>query len=162
MGVRRKSGGEVGLARAPWLVARRRSTPRGPAPPGPVSTSKPAFRSRLELILTHHVHLSPIVSLAVTTVFLALGIPASIFHEDTAPLPSPLRGGSRGPRDYGTHRLSAFQSLPHGVPIGVLVTGKDGLDRLPSTKVGQVRDRGVLQLRRGPRPELCTKAHRSS
>jgi tellurite resistance protein TerC len=44
----------------------------------------------VKLILSNHFHLPTFVSLAVIIGFLSVGILASIFHEDTAPILSPL------------------------------------------------------------------------
>ncbi len=45
----------------------------------------------MKFLMTHHFHIPAWVSLAVILGFLTVGILASIFHEDTAPLLSPLQ-----------------------------------------------------------------------
>jgi tellurite resistance protein TerC len=45
----------------------------------------------VKLILSHHFHIPTLVSLAVIIGFLLVGILASLFHEDTAPLISPFQ-----------------------------------------------------------------------
>jgi tellurite resistance protein TerC len=45
----------------------------------------------VKLLLSNHFHIPTFVSLAVIAGFLSVGILASIFHDDTVPLHSPLR-----------------------------------------------------------------------
>jgi tellurite resistance protein TerC len=45
----------------------------------------------VKLMLSHHFHIPTLVSLAIIAGFLTVGILASVFHEDTAPLRSPLQ-----------------------------------------------------------------------
>ena len=60
----------------------------------------------VKFLLSHHVHIPTGVSLAVVVGFLAVGVLTSVFHEDTAPLRSPLhrKGGRSSENTSDWHR----------------------------------------------------------